>query len=343
MTWVLSNEMEGSSSYAYLLEELKKARSFAVRLAREIDAKNQTLWEMELKFDDTSSDLKRIIAEKEQLRKAYDAAMSKMLSINQQKEKLRSELDFQVENIMRKNAKLDQELEALKKQLVDRAEAEKRAKQEKLEFGALHGQGDKLSVEEIEVLSTQMTEKMDEFQEMEELNQALIMRERISNQELQEARKELINVFPSLLDGTNIRIKRMGEIDQNPFKDACLHRFPGQEWEVKALELTSLWQTTITNPNWHPFKMIVKDGKHQEVIDEDDDMLKVLRSEWGDPVYKAVVKAMMELNEYNASGQYAVAELWNFKEGRKATLKEAIQCICNQLKLLQTSKRRRGV
>lgn len=76
----------------------------------------------------------------------------------------------------------------------------------------------------------------------------------------------------------------------------------------------------------------------QEIIDENDEMLKNLKNEYGDEVYKAVVTALMEMNEYNPSGRYTVLELWNFKEGRKATLKEGVAHILRQWKL---HKRRR--
>ncbi|KAA8539474.1 hypothetical protein F0562_026166 [Nyssa sinensis] len=107
-----------------------------------------------------------------------------------------------------------------------------------------------------------------------------------------------------------LEIKRMGEVDQKPFRD---------------------------DPNWHPFKI---DQKLQEIIDEDDKKLKELRKEWGEDAYNAIAKALLELNEYNPSGRYVVPELWNFKEGRKACLKEVIQYITKQWK---TNKRKRRV
>ena len=76
----------------------------------------------------------------------------------------------------------------------------------------------------------------------------------------------------------------------------------------------------------------------QEVINEDDEKLKELRTECGDEVYKAVATALLELNEYNPSGRYAVPEIWNPKEGRKASLKEIICYISKQWK---TNKRKR--
>lgn len=75
------------------------------------------------------------------------------------------------------------------------------------------------------------------------------------------------------------------------------------------------------------------------MVDDEDEMLKGLKGEWGDEVYDAVVTALDELQEYNSSGCYPVPELWNFKENRKAKLEEVINCLFTQLKTL---KRRRS-
>ena len=68
----------------------------------------------------------------------------------------------------------------------------------------------------------------------------------------------------------------------------------------------------------------------QEVIDEDDELLKGLKAEWGAGIFDAVVTACKEMNEYNPCGRYVVDELWNFKENRKATLKEGVISYMNQ-------------
>jgi DNA phosphorothioation-dependent restriction protein DptG len=77
----------------------------------------------------------------------------------------------------------------------------------------------------------------------------------------------------------------------------------------------------------------------QEVVDEEDEEIKKLREEWGEEVKNAVKTALEELNEFNPSGRYSVPELWNSKQGRKATLKEVIDYITQQVKTL---KRRRA-
>ena len=79
-------------------------------------------------------------------------------------------------------------------------------------------------------------------------------------------------------------------------------------------------------------------GWLQEVVDEEDEKLKKLKGEWGEEVHNAVKTALEEMNEYNASGRYTTSELWNFKVGRKATLKEVINFISNDIK---TVKRKR--
>lgn len=66
--------------------------------------------------------------------------------------------------------------------------------------------------------------------------------------------------------------------------------------------------------------------------------MRRLKSDYGDEVYGAVTTAFLEMNEYNASGRYAVPELWNFKEGRKASLKE---CASHIVKLWKQVKKRK--
>lgn len=77
----------------------------------------------------------------------------------------------------------------------------------------------------------------------------------------------------------------------------------------------------------------------QRVINDEDESLVIIKSEWGDEVYNSVVKALTELNEYNSSGRYPVPELWNFKEGKKATLGEGVDFM---ERLCKTNKRKRN-
>ncbi|XP_071930023.1 factor of DNA methylation 5-like isoform X3 [Coffea arabica] len=331
----------GVTGNPMIVEELKNARRFAVSLAREVDAKNQMLLEIRRQNDEASAALSRVVAQKQKLQQSYGQEMAKM----------RCSLNLQLRNFGMQNTSLRQELASMQEELATLAKQDKKQSQGDLEPINLLVEKDKLKNQEIEELSSKLAEKIDEVQDMEALNQALIVREHISNEELQDARKELISthlalviqVLPTLLDGQSIGVKRMGEIDVDPFKVACLRKFSGTEWMVKSLELTSVWQAKVNDPKWQPFKKMLKNGKCQEVIDEQDSKLKELRSQWGEGVYNAVANALLELNEYNPSGRYAVSELWNFKEGRKASLKEVIQCLAQLLKTLNSAKRRRRV
>lgn len=79
----------------------------------------------------------------------------------------------------------------------------------------------------------------------------------------------------------------------------------------------------------------------QEIVDKDDEKLKELRNEYGDAVYEAVSTELMEMNEYNTSGRYAVPEVWNRKEGRRATMKEIVQYVIEQLKSHKRKRKRK--
>lgn len=66
--------------------------------------------------------------------------------------------------------------------------------------------------------------------------------------------------------------------------------------------------------------------------------MKDLKSNFGDDVYESVVNALKEMHEYNPSGRYTTPVLWNFKEGRKATLKEGVAFILKQWRLRKRKK-----
>lgn len=75
-------------------------------------------------------------------------------------------------------------------------------------------------------------------------------------------------------------------------------------------------------------------------IDDQDEKLRELHGELGNDVYMAVTKALLELREYNASGGYAVPELWSYKDNRRVSLREVIEYLINQLKAVKRKRKR---
>ncbi|CAN0837446.1 Protein INVOLVED IN DE NOVO 2 [Linum grandiflorum] len=196
--------------------------------------------------------------------------------------------------------------------------------------------GDAEILKKVEDVMKDLKEKEDELDSVEALNQTLIVKERKSNDELQDARKELLNCLKDISNRGHIRVKRMGELDGEPFLKAMNKLYSEEEAEDKASELCSLWVEYLKDPEWHPFKVVeVEGGKHEYVLNEEDERLNGLRKEVGQEAYDAVRSAWMEINEYNPSGRYITSEIWNYKEGRKATLKEGVTF------LLEVLERRR--
>ncbi|BBH04786.1 XH/XS domain-containing protein [Prunus dulcis] len=189
-------------------------------------------------------------------------------------------------------------------------------------------------------IKEKLQEKEEEYTDVEELYKTLIVMERRNNDEVQEARKEVIKELRGSSSRASIGVKIMGDLDEKPFQTATKKKYSGEEADVKAVELCSLWQEHLRDPSWYPFRIITdKEGKTKEIINEEDDKLKALKNELGDEVYEKVTTAMKELNEYNASGRYTIPELWNFKEGRKASLEEGVVFLLNKWKLLRKRKR----
>ncbi|KAF5183520.1 Factor of dna methylation [Thalictrum thalictroides] len=108
-----------------------------------------------------------------------------------------------------------------------------------------------------------------------------------------------------------IGIKRMGDLDLKPFTAACYRKY--QSTHVadvrKSIAICSLWQSKLADPSWHPFQVVKKNGIAQKILLEADEQLKELKHDLGSEVYDPVCRALMEINEYNASGSYPVEEL----------------------------------
>ncbi|KAF8111895.1 hypothetical protein N665_0071s0034 [Sinapis alba] len=196
-----------------------------------------------------------------------------------------------------------------------------------------------LNKEEIEKLKKKLIEKMKKLMN-EEMKKLLEMKDEElkndNNEELKKVRKDhneelqkLITQKDEILrkglrdlsdEGFVIRVKRMGEVDEKPFL------------KLQHAMLCSKWQKNLKDQAWYPFKRVGDGEKMKEVVDDENEKLKKLREEWGEDVKNAVKTALEELNEFNPSGRYTVPVLWNFEHGRKATLKEGIAHLTQQIK-----------
>jgi len=69
-------------------------------------------------------------------------------------------------------------------------------------------------------------------------------------------------------------VKRMGELDIKPFKEAAKRKFSdemnekavtkrefSEKVQMKAIEWCSKWDDCVKDPSWHPFKVVTdKEG-----------------------------------------------------------------------------------
>ncbi|KAF7824082.1 protein INVOLVED IN DE NOVO 2 [Senna tora] len=189
--------------------------------------------------------------------------------------------------------------------------------------------GDAEVLNKVDALLKDLRDKEQSLEELDTLNQMLIIKERKSNDELQDARKELIDGLKEISTRAKIRVKRMGELDTRPFLEAMKQNYDEEMAEERASELCSLWEEYLKDPDWHPFKIITVEGKEKEIINDEDEKLKSLRKDMGEGAYEAVVAALTEINEYNPSGRYIISELWNYAADRRATLQEGVVVLLN--------------
>ncbi|KAK8629673.1 hypothetical protein V6N13_078506 [Hibiscus sabdariffa] len=245
--------------------------------------------------------------------------------------------------IQRQKEELHNKIIQLEKKLDQKQALELEIEQLRGSLNVIRHMGDADDIEVLEKMDAslkELREKEGELEDLEALNQTLIVRECKSNDELQEARKELINGLKEISGRGNIGVKRMGELDGKPFLEAMKRKYNEELAEERASEHCSLWEEYLKDPDWHPFKRIKLEGKeeYKEVIDDEDEKLRDLKDEMGNEAYKSVASAIKEINEYNPSGRYIISELWNYGEGRKASLKEGVDFL---LEIWESTKRKR--
>ncbi|CDY33034.1 BnaA10g12400D [Brassica napus] len=166
---------------------------------------------------------------------------------------------------------------------------------------------------------------------------AVTQKERMANDEYQEARKEMIQFWKEnedLVSGEEIRVKTMGHLDTKPFVVAVKKK-------LRSMELCSFWEGQIGNVHWHPFKVDESDGIAKLVVDKNDLKLVKLKSDYGEELYNEVVRAKVEIVEYNPSGGYVVSEMWNLEKNRKATMEEGTDVMLKMRKKLVAMKNKR--
>ncbi|KAG7652619.1 putative domain XH [Arabidopsis thaliana x Arabidopsis arenosa] len=313
------------------------------RLTNELEAKmnNLKIWSKQLDKKQALTELERQKLDEDKKKSDVMNSSLQLASLEQKKTddrvlRLVDEHKRKKEETLNKILQLEKELDSKQKLQMEIQELKGKLKVMKHE-----DEDDEGIKKKMKKMKEELEEKCSELQDLEDTNSALMVKERKSNDEIVEARKFFITELRELVSDRNIiRVKRMGELEEKPFMTACRQRCTvEEEAQVQYAMLCSKWQEKVKDSAWQPFKHVGTGDRKKEVVDEEDEEIKKLREEWGEEVKNAVKTALEELNEFNPSGRYSVPELWNSKQGRKATLKEVIDYITQQVKTL---KRRRA-
>ncbi|XP_075513437.1 protein INVOLVED IN DE NOVO 2-like isoform X1 [Primulina tabacum] len=319
-----------------IFNDHEKLKMLLVNQKRELELRGQELEKRETHNEHERKKLTEDLEKNAVQNCSLQAAAEQQRKFDEEVMILAEEQKKQKENLHNRIILLEKQLNA--KQAVELEIEQLRGKLNVIKHMGV--EGDLEVLEEVDLLLKSLREKEGELEDLQALNQTLIVQERKSNDELQEARKELINGLKDISSNAHIGVKRMGELDSKPFLEAMKRKYSEAEADERATELCSLWEEYLRDSEWHPLKVVQINGKHQTVINEEDEKLADLKENCGVEVYNAVISALFEINEYNPSGRYIISELWNYEEGRKASLKEGVTFLLNRWR---HQKRKKGM
>ncbi|CAA2970682.1 INVOLVED IN DE NOVO 2 [Olea europaea subsp. europaea] len=192
---------------------------------------------------------------------SLQAATNEQRKADEKVLKLAEEQKKQKENLHKKIIQLEKQLDA--KQAVELEIEQLRGKLNVMRHMEDEDEGDLEVLEKVDSLLKSLREKEGELEDVLALNQTLVVQERNSNDELQDARKELVNGLKELSTNGQIGVKRMGELNSKPFQEAMKRKYNEVEADERATELCSLWEEYLRDPEWHPIKVVEIDGRHQ--------------------------------------------------------------------------------
>ncbi|KAK4273657.1 hypothetical protein QN277_017003 [Acacia crassicarpa] len=349
-------------------EDLRRQSKTIMILLKELDYKNHKLIEMEKKHNETSAAMNKLIMGLTEninsgerclfeMEYKYNEFLPMVKKLMDERSKMHDRYHNEFQQLKALNSNMIRDMECLEKEHKQLTEELKETKtlndlQQRSfieEIKSLRRElQDQYAEENCSSLATQLDTfrqqlklKMERLGHVESMYNSVIVKECQYKQELVDAREESVKSLKDVFHSrSQLVIKRMGALDTKPFQDACMHKYSSENWQEICAQLCSSWEENLKNANWHPYKIVEVNGTLQEIVDENDEKLKVLRTEYGEMVYKAVSDALMELQQYNASARYPVPVIWNRKEGRRACLKEVIRYIGKQLHSCKRKRKR---
>ncbi|KAL2632778.1 hypothetical protein R1flu_004257 [Riccia fluitans] len=127
----------------------------------------------------------------------------------------------------------------------------------------------------------------------------LTAKERAATEELEKARKASLKVLekhPSFGKEDGFYVRRMGQIDDDPWLRECETRFKRAKdgWQLICGTKLSAWVDKIRDPEFHCFKTVQvgTEDKWKRVLDENNEDLLALKKELGEEVLKSVTTAL---------------------------------------------------